>query len=161
MADLSGAKLVGVKLISADLTHADLTKADLTGANLSGANFTGANLTEAKVTSVLWDQARMRGRYQGVRGVDSCYGNALFKRAAGDQDYLDTLEGHWAGTWRKVLFWAWGLIDYSRNLGRVLLIALLAMLVYGVAYWWWPDMLNYPACKAPATAECNPGFTAF
>ena len=50
----------------------------------------------------------MRGRYLGVRGLNSCFGNALFKRAAADQDFLDTLEAHWKNDWRLLLFRAWG-----------------------------------------------------
>jgi hypothetical protein len=34
----------------------------------------------------------MRGYYLGIRGLDPCFGNAMFQRAAADQDFLDTLE---------------------------------------------------------------------
>jgi hypothetical protein len=33
----------------------------------------------------------MRGCYLGIRGLDPCLGDAKFKRAAADQDFLDTL----------------------------------------------------------------------
>jgi uncharacterized protein YjbI with pentapeptide repeats len=80
------------------LTNADLANAELTSANLRGADLTLANLTNAEVTNVGWQLHEMRGRYLGVRGLDSCYRNALFKRAAADQDFLDTLEAHVKGT---------------------------------------------------------------
>jgi hypothetical protein len=76
------------------------------------------------------------------------YGNALFKRAAADQDFLDTLEANWAGNrWRMFLFWAWGTIDYGRSLLRVFGIALVLILVFGVIYTIWPQLLGYQTWK--------------
>jgi hypothetical protein len=84
-----------------------------------------------------WRLRAMRGCYLGIRGLDSCFGNALFKRAAADQDFLDTLEAHLKGTRGMALFRAWGLIDYGRSLPRV------AAAIYGVIYRIFPHILDY------------------
>jgi hypothetical protein len=78
----------------------------LSSMRTTGANFSWANLTNAFVGRVRWDRAKMRGRYHGIRGIDSCYGNALFKRAAADQDFLDTLGDCWTtvGACRPLCF---------------------------------------------------------
>jgi voltage-gated potassium channel Kch len=77
----------------------------------------------------------MRGKFRGIRGLDACYGSALFKRAAMDQDFLDTLEAHWLGTWRYYLFWSWGFfLDYGRSLSRVALIGLSTIVAYAVVF---------------------------
>jgi Ion channel/Pentapeptide repeats (8 copies) len=142
-ANLSGASLFDANLSGAELMDANLSDAYLGGANLSGTTFVEANLTDANVTSVRWDRARMRGRYRAIRGIDSCYGNALFKRAAADQDFLDTLEAHWKGSWRMLLFRAWGQIDYGRSLSKVSLFALGLAFIFGVIYSICPEMLGY------------------
>ena len=74
---------------------------------------------------------------------DSCFGNALFKRAAADQDFLDTLEAHLKGSRRMVLFRAWGLIDYGRGLLRVAAISFGLAAIYGVIYRIFPSILDY------------------
>jgi hypothetical protein len=85
----------------------------------------------------------MRGRYLGVRGLDSCYGNALFKRAAEDQDFLDTLEAHLRGTRGMALFRAWSVIDYGRSLLRVAILSFGLAGLYGAIYRIFPQILNY------------------
>ena len=77
-------------------------------------------------------------------GSNSCYGNALFKREAADQDFLDTLEVHWHGTWRIVLFRLWGWsTDYGRSLPRIMFFAFIVAMLYGLIYDLQPEMLNY------------------
>ena len=73
----------------------------------------------------------MRGYYLGVRGLDWCFGNALFKRPAADQDFLDTLEAHLQGSRGMALFRVWGLIDYGRSLFRVAAVAFGLVAIYG------------------------------
>jgi hypothetical protein len=85
----------------------------------------------------------MRGRYRGVRGLESCYGNALFKRAAADQDFLDTLEAHLQGTRGMALFRAWSIIDYGRSLLRVALLSFGLAGVYGAIYRLFPEILDF------------------
>jgi len=152
-ADLRGANLRGAKLNDANLSLADLSGVNLTAADLSGADLNGANLRRAdltlanfhnaELTNVGWQLNQMRGRYLGVRGLDSCYGNALFKRAAADQDFLDTLEAHLKGTRRMALFRAWGVIDYGRSLLRVALLSLGLAGLYGLIYRIFPQILDY------------------
>ena len=98
-----GGKLSGANLSLADLSGANLSDADLDGADLSGAdlnrtNLRLANLSNAQLTGVQWQLRAMRGCYLGIRGLDSCFGSALFKGAAADQDFIDTLETHLKGT---------------------------------------------------------------
>ena len=157
-ANLSGAVLNGAVLNGANLTDADLrraqlreaflsgallSQANLTDADLRGANFREADLSEARVTSVRWDRSRMRRRYQGVRGLDSCFGNALFKRAAADQDFLDTLEAHWQDDWRLLLFQTWGWLDYGRSIWRVAAFGFAATSLFAAIFYNWPQLLNY------------------
>lgn len=85
----------------------------------------------------------MRACYLGVRGLDSSFGNALFKRAAADQDFLDTLEAHLKGSRRMVLFRAWGIIDYGRSLVRVAVLSFGLAALYGAVYRMFPGILNY------------------
>ena len=85
----------------------------------------------------------MRGCYLGIRGLDLCFGNALFKRAAADQDFLDTLEAHLRGTHRMALFRVWGWIDYGRSLLRVAAISFGVAAIYGAIYRIFPSILDY------------------
>jgi hypothetical protein len=157
-ANLTGANLAGALLRGADLGKANLSRANLTDAILGGSDFSGAdlsganlnrtnlrlaNLSNAQVTGVQWQLRAMRGCYLGVRGLDSCFGNALFKRAAADQDFLDTLEAHLKGARGMALFRAWGLIDYGRSLLRVAAISFGLAAIYGAIYRIFPHVLDY------------------
>jgi len=147
--DLQDADLRETNLTLANLSDVNLTRADLRGAKLWGATLDGAKLAEsrlddANLTHVSWDIRRMSGRYRGIRGLDSCYGNALFKRAAADQDYLDTLKHSVRfSLWGSLLFWIWGLLDYGRSLWRVTLIAAAIGASYGAIYSHWPYLIDY------------------
>jgi hypothetical protein len=142
--NLTKALVIKSNLTEANLTGADLTSANLYDSNIAGATFLLANLTDVQVTDVKWNPRKMRRRWKSVRGLDSCWGNALFKRAAADQDFLDTLEQHWRGTWAMVLFWLWGLsTNYGRSLQRVASMGLVIAILYGLTYTWWPEMLSY------------------
>ena len=151
-ADFTGADLRGAKLEQANLTEANLSSADLAEAKLTEANLTRANITRANFCYAILASANllgatygtfqsMKGHYYGIRGLDSCYGNAIFVRDAQDQDYLDTLEHHIAQTpslvSRKLkcfAFACWGLIDYGRSLGKPALYALVLVMSYGMFY---------------------------
>jgi Pentapeptide repeats (8 copies) len=139
-AKLSGANLSLTDLSGANLSDADLDGADLSGANLNRTNLRLANLSNAQLTGVQWQLRAMRGCYLGVRGLDSCFGNALFKRAAADQDFLDTLEAHLKGIRGMALFRAWGLIDYGRSLLRVAAISFGLAAIYGAIYRTFPHV---------------------
>jgi Ion channel/Pentapeptide repeats (8 copies) len=142
--NLTKALVIKSNLTEANLTGADLTSANLYDSNIAGATFLLANLTDVQVTDVKWNPRKMRRRWKSVRGLDSCWGNALFKRAAADQDFIDTLEQHWRGTWAIVLFWLWGLsTDYGRSLQRVASMGFVIAMLYGLTYTWWPEMLSY------------------
>ncbi len=84
-----------------------------------------------------------RGRRRGIESSECVCGNALFKRAAADQDFLDTLEAHLKGTRGMALFRAWGLIDYGRSLLRVAAISFGLAAIYGVIYIIFPYILDY------------------
>lgn len=146
-ADLRGTTLHGVDFEHADLSGANLTEADLTGANLSRADITGAtlrnaNLARTNLTSMKDGSFReKRGRYYGIRGLDSCFGDPLFVRDAKDQDYLDTLEvaineteSPYRRRWKRFWFGAWSLIDYGRSLGRLALGAFIVAMIFGFIF---------------------------
>ena len=155
--DFEGADLRNANLVEADLTGSNLTRADITGADLRSANLARTNLTGMQ-DGVF---ATKRGRYYGIRGLDSCFGDPLFVRDAKDQDYLDTLEVAINETasprrrrWKRFWFAAWGLIDYGRSLGRLALGALGVTFIFGLIYhldivFGWnyfdlPDTVNSP-----------------
>jgi len=146
-ADLRGAKFHGADLNEADLSNANLNEADLTGANLTRADITGANLQSTNLAATNLTGMKdggfrdKRGRYYGIRGLDSCFGDPLFVRDAKDQDYLDTLEVAIDETpstakrrWKRFWFSAWGLIDYGRSLGKLALGAFGVMMVFGFIF---------------------------
>jgi uncharacterized protein YjbI with pentapeptide repeats len=142
VADLRGADLNLADLSSTDLRWADLSCSKLFQANLSGADLRGADFSDAAVAFVRWDRARMRNKYSGIR-IDSCYGNAVFKRWASDQDFLDNLERSWSySPWRRALFWAWGTIDYGRSLLKVFGLAVVLIVVFGRVYSRWPQLIG-------------------
>ncbi len=146
-ADLRGAVICQADLTEADLSHADLSEADFSGSNLTNANIIGANLRSANLAGanltglVHGSLDSKMGHYYGIRGLDSCFGNALFVRDAKDQDYLDTLmnsinqtRSTISGRWKLFWFHAWGLIDYGRSLGKLALGALGVALLFGLVF---------------------------
>ena len=146
-ADLRGSRLRGANLTETNLSSANLGEADLAGAILAEADITQTNMSHANLASVNMIGMRyggfrsMRGHCHGIRGLDSCFGNALFVRDAKDQDYLDTLESAIANTaqplhrkWKRFWFAAWGLIDYGRSLVRTALYALMLSVAFGLFY---------------------------
>lgn len=145
--DLRGAVLTSANLSEADLSGANLEEADLSEADLSGADVRGTNLCRARVTDAQLHDLRydrfvdMSGHFFGVRGLESCYGNALFVRDAQDQDYLDTLKRSIDQSPASVLrrlkqlgFWVWSAIDFGRSLTKPAIYALTLALLYGVLY---------------------------
>lgn len=146
-ADLRGTNLQRSDLSEADLTGANLSQADLTGANLthatiSHAHLRSANFAKTNLTGLIHGDFNSKvGHYFGIRGLDSCFGNALFVRDAKDQDYLDTMRDSidqtdptLARRWKLFWFKAWGLIDYGRSLGKLALGALGVALVFGLIF---------------------------
>ena len=146
-ADLRGTKLRGADLNEADLSNANLNEADLTGSNLTRADITGANLHNANLAATNLTGMKdggfreKRGRYYGIRGLDSCFGDPLFVRDAKDQDYLDTLEVAIDETpspgwrrWKRFWFSAWSLIDYGRSLGKLAMGAFVVMMIFGAIF---------------------------
>ena len=146
--DLSKTDLNGAHLDGTDLSGANLYKADLRGCWLNKTDLTGTDLREAvfsgsQVLSVVYKRALMRGKCLGIQDIATSYGDAIFRRDAADQDYLDALEARWRGTWRMTLFWFWGKIDYGRCLHCVGGGALLIAIIFGGIYAIFPQLLNY------------------
>jgi hypothetical protein len=137
-ADLSGADLSGANLAGANLGRTKLVRANIEGASLRNADIYGADVTDLEYGG----HRSMRGHYDGIRGLSSCFGNALFVRDAKDQDYLDTLENNIDAThsaalrrWKRFWFRAWGLIDYGRSLARFFAIAFVVAMAFGWVYY--------------------------
>lgn len=146
-ADLRGAKFSGARLNESNLREAQLGEAVFRGALLTNADVTGADLRKLDLAGAdlhglsYGSPAQRRGRFLGIRGLDACHGNALFVRDAKDQDYLDAMElaidatrSPWRRAGKRLLFRAWGLIDYGRSLGRPLLYAALVCFLFGLVY---------------------------
>jgi uncharacterized protein YjbI with pentapeptide repeats len=161
-ANLNRAELYGADFSEADLSHANFKSAFLNSANLSGAKLIGADFTESYVSGVKWNPKKMRGKYMGIRGIDSAYGNALFKRSAADQDYLDTLENHWEGNkWLTYLFKMWGWIDYGRSIERVVAIAFITIFLFGLTYSIFPGLLGLDCLPSAQGCSHHSWFTPF
>lgn len=163
LADLSCAHLENTKMGMVNLTNAKILLAHLQGANLSGARLINAQLIESDITEtdfsyaylgntnvarVKYSRSRMDGKYQGIR-VEGCYGNAVFKRDAQDQDYIDTLRPLWSKGWRKPMFAMWAFIDYGRSIPRVALTAFTIILFFGLLYAIFPGLVDYGIVVAP------------
>ncbi len=146
-ADLRGAKLHQADLTEANLSSANLSEADMTGVNLAHADITDTNFSYATLASANLIGLKqgnfhsMRGHFLGIRGLDTCYGNAIFVRDAKDQDYLDTMEHNITqiasqGTrrTRRSLFEVWRFIDYGRSLTKPFIYAIILATLFGIIY---------------------------
>jgi uncharacterized protein YjbI with pentapeptide repeats len=146
-ADLRGANFVSSDLTQADLSGANLVGADLAEADLSGADIRAANVSQANVAGAKVYGLRygtfmtMTGHYFAVRGLESCYGNALFARDARDQDYLDSMKRSLEETpspfkrrLKLLAFSAWSIIDFGRSLAKPALYALTIAMLFGLLY---------------------------
>ncbi|MHB1462798.1 MAG: pentapeptide repeat-containing protein [Armatimonadota bacterium] len=98
------------------------------------ADLRAANFTNAYVLDIRYDREAMIGKCHGIR-VDTCRYNAIFKRDAQDQDYIDTMELRCRKGWRKILFSCWRYTDYGRSIPSVAVIALVCILVFGGLYY--------------------------
>ena len=151
-ADFWQADLAGADLEAANLEQANFNKSSLRGANLSRANLyecdlryadlRGANLDHAGVIGVKYERSTMRGRYQGVRGIESTYGDAIFRRDAVDQDYIDTLAFRWRRSPLILVFWLWSIIDYGRSLSRILWLSAVIIAGFGTAFLMNPQTIS-------------------
>jgi uncharacterized protein YjbI with pentapeptide repeats len=169
-ANLAGADLRGTKLHDVDFTEADLTRANLSDSELKGsklahatitnANFNNADFALTNLIGVQYgDFHSMRGHYLGIRGLDSCYGNAIFVRDAQDQDYLDTMEHNISLTQspakrrlKRFLFSFWRRIDYGRSLTKPFLYAIILATLFGILYFF--DMnLNWGLMDYSGSAQ--------
>jgi len=107
-ARLNDADLRGANLEYCDLSNADLQGADLTGANLKGATLLSANFSDSNVTGVQFGEKEI---CRDIK-ISTAHGNALFKRYAQDQAYVEEYESN--RPWR---YFVW---KYSSNCGRSL-----------------------------------------
>jgi uncharacterized protein YjbI with pentapeptide repeats len=158
-ADLYGANFASSGLALADFTDAkmgstNLQRANFFGAIITGASFTDADITGAKLAGVGWERTRMHGCYLGIRGLDSSLGNPLLKRDIADQNYIDAIGYQWQSGIRKLMFHAWGLIDYGRSLTRIFAIGATLVLLFGLAFDIWHGLLYYGS-------SANTWFTPF
>jgi len=151
--NLDHAILVGADIRKAMLVHANLSNAELNNANLTGANFSGADISRAELGGVKWDRKYMRRMFQNIRGIESCNGNSIFTRDAADQEYIENIESQWSKDWwLKLLFWAWGVIDFGRSIWRVSAIAAAIAAIFGMIYAIFPLLLNInDSAKTPFT----------
>ncbi len=126
-ADLSNARLNhadlrGANLEYCDLSNADLQGADLTGANLKGAILLSADFSDADVTGVQFNE---KETCRDIR-INTAHGNALFKRYAQDQAYVEEYESN-----RPLRYFVW---KYSSNCGRSLALWVLWCVAIAVGF---------------------------
>jgi len=142
-ADLTDANLEDTNLIRTSLHSTNLTRANLYNADLRDADLQAANLEHSGLIGITYERRFMRGKYQGIRGVESSFGDAIFRRDALDQDYIDTMTSRWRRSPMIVVLWLWSLIDYGRSLGRILWIAALFVVAFGFVYAVQPEAVTY------------------
>ncbi len=142
-ADLTGANLEDANLIRTSLHSANLTRTNLYNADLRDADLQAANLEHSGLIGINYERRFMRGKYQGIRGVESSFGDAIFRRDALDQDYIDTMTSRWRRSPMIVVLWLWSLIDYGRSLARIIWIAALLVLAFGFIYAVQPGAVAY------------------
>ena len=146
-ADLRGSNLSGANLEEADLSGADLRESSLSAANLSRANIVGTRFQFSDLSSVnaiavqYLPHSSMRGNYHGVRGLESCFGNAIFVRDAKDQDYIDTLEISIHSTvhplhkkLKIIAFKTWEWIDFGRSLAKPTMYGTAIAVFFGLIF---------------------------
>jgi len=104
------------------LSNSNLKGADLRGADLSGAILLSANFDVTDITGVKFDESET---CKGIR-IDTANGNALFKRFAKDQAYIEEFKIH-----KPFLHWLW---KYSSNYGRSLLLWLFWCIFIAVSF---------------------------
>ena len=124
-------------LDEANLDSAELKRACLCDASCIGTKFEHSDLSEADVAKLKYDRRKMMGKYRGIRGLDSTFGNALWRRDAMDQDYIDSLKYVWSGksVLNRALFKAWALTDFGRSVWRVGLLAVVCIAIFAFAYY--------------------------
>lgn len=165
-ANLLGVILIGAKLDSADLRETFLREADLTGASLSNADirsatFSYANVANVKTIDIIYTRKSIRGKFLGVRGVESSWGDAMFKRMAADQAYLDSVQWHKGKSWQRALFCIWGWFDYGRSLTRILGLAAFLIILFGVLYTIFPETVGLDCCVGVEKCARHGKFTPF
>ena len=154
-ADLSKARLWSVNLSNAHLRGSNLSEASLKGSKFNGTDLREANLEEANVTGIQYDRKTL---CKGIR-VATCYGNALFKRFAEDQDFLEELrEQRWSGrrlkgsfskieydfgNWGEAVYQIWRLFaDCGRSFSRWGIWCLFFIALFAALYTPTPDCLK-------------------
>lgn len=131
-----------VNFNNANLMGANLRRSELIEVNLAGTNLRGVDFNEANIITLFYDRKAMKGKYQGIC-LNNCCCDAMFKRDAQDQNYIDTLEtrcNHW---YSKMRFTLWRWIDYGRSMFRVGLIAFVLVMIFGSLYKYFPHMVDY------------------
>ena len=120
-ANLKDCDLRGANLENSDLSNADLTGADLRDANLKGATLMSANFTNANISNVKFNEKETCKDIQ----IAGSIGNALFKRYAQDQAYVEEYKVNYP---LKYMLW-----KYSSDCGRSLTMWVFwcAMIAFG------------------------------
>jgi uncharacterized protein YjbI with pentapeptide repeats len=149
----SDSDMRGCNFLSADLRETDFKSCNLLEANFSKANLSFADVSDADLSHANFNETNLRGlafgnyksmhgKYLGIHGLDSSFGNALFVRDAMDQDYLDTLKqsieetpNSFSKKTKQIGFFLWSLFDYGRSLLKVCFFALLIALGFATVYY--------------------------
>jgi cation diffusion facilitator CzcD-associated flavoprotein CzcO/uncharacterized protein YjbI with pentapeptide repeats len=105
---LNDADLRGANLEYCDLSNADLRGADLTGASLKGATLLSSDFSDANISGIQFNETEP---CRDIR-INLALGNALFKRYAQDQAYIEEYKLNYP--------FRYALWKYSSNCGRSL-----------------------------------------
>jgi hypothetical protein len=107
-------------------------------ATVIGANLASTRWYSASASDIKYSRRLLAGRCYSVGGIADFYGDAQFRRDVLDQDYIDTKARSWSRPWwnpkRFLLLWPWALIDYGRSILRVLILAVVAIALFGFIY---------------------------
>jgi uncharacterized protein YjbI with pentapeptide repeats len=135
--NLARVYFTGSSLKNANVRGSSLRRTNFNETNITGANFSFARFEENNVSNIVYSRKRMRGMWQGIRGTETIFGDAIFRRDVIDQDMIDTI-------WAKSKFSPigiltlslWRLTDYGRSWLSVVILAIAAMVIFGFVYGW-------------------------
>ena len=108
--DFEGADIRGAIFTDVNLDRANLKATCAIGTNFSSANMSFVNIKNANLSRAIFDYSKFlklkynrKTLFMGAR-IDNCYGDALFKRYAQDQDFIETFRNT---SKYRLLYWPW------------------------------------------------------
>jgi uncharacterized protein YjbI with pentapeptide repeats len=127
-ADFERATLFEANLKKACAINTNFKKCIMHRINIKHANIAGANFDSAAVLGIRYNR---NTSFMGAR-MENCYGDAIFKRFAQDQDFLETFKQR---SRYKFLYWPWLIfMDCGRSFALWAFWSVIFALIFGSIY---------------------------